>query len=314
MKCICAIALLFAASLHADVTARYSTDVRFTSPVLPPGMEQAMNGGTAAIPKSYTVRVKGTKGYSNYGKFDFLIDFAKQEFTLIDPASKSYATTPAREFMDKIAGAMPQMPGDAEKIFGSMKGSFESKKTERAEAILGIQAEETEGVLTISMPTVGTEQSGPLMKMVMHTWVAKPDEVLRVAPLRELTAFTQFSSLFGNTTEMLRKMFGSIPGAEGFQSMMSEAQSRKSVNLRTRMEIQMPAMAQIAQQMDKAGKPLPPGFDPNAPFGTVNQELVELSSAPIDDAIFRMPEGFHEVPFEQIIKAFFAAQSPAPKQ
>ncbi len=314
MKSTCAIALLFAAGLHADVTARYSTDVRFTSPVLPPGMEQAMSGGTAAIPKSYTVRVKGAKGYSNYGKFDCLIDFSKQEFTLIDTANKSYATTPATEFMDKIAGAMPEMPGDAQKIFGSMNGSFDSRKTGRTDVILGIQAEENEGVLTISMPIAGTETSGPMMKMVMRTWVAKPEEVLRVPALRELTGFTQFSTVFGNTTDLLKKMFGKIPGAEGFQSMMDEAQKRKAVNLRTRMEIQMPAMAQLAQQMAKAGQPLPAGFDPNAPFGTVTQELVELSSTPIDDAVFHMPEGFREVPLEQIMKAMIAAQSPAAKQ
>jgi hypothetical protein len=80
------------------------------------------------------------------------------------------------------------------------------------------------------------------------------------------------------------------------------------------MEIQMPFMAQVAEQMAKAGRPMPAGFDPNQPFATIDQELTDLSTAPIDDSVLRVPEGYKEVPMDEIVKSIMAAQPGAAKQ
>ena len=290
------------AGLRADVTAQYNSTIQMASFL--PGMDQALKDAQSAMPSSAVLRMKGTKLYSKYGRMESITDLAKQELTLYDVASKTYATAPYSQAMEKMTGVMPEIPGDAGKMLQSMKASFEAKKTGLTETILGIQGEETDGVLTVEGPAMPGMPPGPLMKMVVRIWVARPEESLRLPALRELTGYTQFSANLLNTGEMMKKMMGKIPGfGDGIDSMYQELQKSKSVTLRTRMEVQMPMMAQLAQQMAKAGQPLPAGFDPNAPFMQMNQELVELSDAPLDEAMFQVPDGFRQVTFEELVKA-----------
>ena len=272
---IVGLVLLTGTALRADVTARYATNVQFSAAL--PGMDQAMKSAASAVPSSSVVRMKGTKGYSSYGRMQAVTDLAKQEFILIDPATKTYATGSVDQAMERMTKAIPQVPDDATKALQSMKASFTSKKTGRTATILGIQADETEGVLTVEGPALpGMPQSGPLVTMVLRIWQAQPAEVLRVQPLRELTGYTQFMSTFMNTGEAMRKMMAKLPGfGQGFDSMFQEMKKNKVVPLRTEMEMRMPMMAQLAQQLAKSGQPLPPGFDPNAPFMQMTQEMVE---------------------------------------
>jgi hypothetical protein len=289
--------------LHADVTARYSTTLQFASFL--PGMDQAVKSASSQVPSSSLVRMKGTRGYAQYGRMECIMDLSKQEITLFDPAARTYARAPIAEAMRKVAGAMPAMPGEAGKVLASMKSTFASRKTGRTETILGIQADETEGTLTVEGPAMaGMAQAGPMMTLTMRLWVAKPEEVLRSPALGELTGYTQFWTKFMNSAEPLKKMLGGMPGlVEGLDSMFQEMQNGKSVMIRTRMEVRMPMMAQVAQRMSESGQAPAQGFDPGAPLMQMGQELVELSAAPVADSVFQVPQGFREAPFEELVKA-----------
>ncbi|MBZ5576962.1 MAG: hypothetical protein LAP40_10430 [Acidobacteriia bacterium] len=300
---------LTATGLHADVTARYSATIQMSA--LLPGMDEAVKAVQSGMPSSTVVRMKGGKGYSKFGKMEAITDYTKQEITLFDTATKTYAIAPVSQLTETLTGAMPDVPGDAGKMLAAMKTHFESRKTGRTETILGIQGEETEGVLTVEGPAVpGMPQNGPMMKMVMRIWVARPEETLRVQALREMSGYKQYADNVMNTGTMLKRVLGKMPGmGEGIDSMFQEIQKNQSVMLRTQMEMQMPMLAQLAQQMAKAGQPLPAGFDPNAPFMQMNQELVELSDAPLDDALFRVPDGFRQVPVEELVKSMMPARA-----
>jgi hypothetical protein len=50
--------------------------------------------------------------------------------------------------------------------------------------------------------------------------------------------------------------------------------------------------------------------DPNAPLMQMNQELIELSSDPIDDTVFQVPADYQQTSVEQILKAMVSAASP----
>ena len=65
---------------------------------------------------------------------------------------------------------------------------------------------------------------------------------------------------------------------------------------------------QLPQQ---AGGPLA-DLDPNAPLMQINQEVVELSTDPLDDAIFQVPANFQPASLEDILKG--AVSAPAPPQ
>lgn len=306
------IAILAGGLLQADVTARYHTTMQF-SPLIP-GMDQAMKGFSSAMPGDTVIRMKGTKGYTRFGRMEAIADYATQRYTVLDPAAKSYATAPMSQAMDWVNGVIPDLPPNAAQALESLKATFTSSKTGRMETILGIQAEETEGTLAIEGPALpGATQSGPLISIVMHIWTARPDEVLRVAPLRELTGYTQFSANLFNTGEVMKKLMGKIPGfGQGMDSIFEQIQKNKSVALRTQMEMRMPMMAQLAQQMAKSGQTLPAGVDPNGPLMQMTQELVELSGAPVDDALFQVPEGFHEASLPDLLKTVITPPAPQP--
>jgi hypothetical protein len=296
--------VLPACGLRADVTLQYASTNQFTS-VLPAGiMDQAMKQRGVQLPTSFTVRLKGTKAYSRIGSFEFIADLATRQATLLDREGKRYATAPMKEVADKFAAALPQMSSEAQRMLGAMKGNFESKKTGRTDTILGIEAAEREGILTVDGPAMpGAKAAVPMMKMIVRFWTAKPSEVQRIGSLREFMNYSQQSSAFLNPADLIRHMTGKIAGfAQGIGSMIDDVQKDRSVLLKAHLEMQMPFMARMAQQTGKGA------MDPDKPFVTVDQSLVEISDAPVQDAVFQVPKGFQPAPMEELIKALMPAE------
>jgi hypothetical protein len=62
--------------------------------------------------------------------------------------------------------------------------------------------------------------------------------------------------------------------------------------------------AVLAQGQAPAG-----GLDPATPLFSMTNELVELSTAPIDDSVFQVPEGYREAGLEEIVKDWLGTVS-----
>jgi hypothetical protein len=90
--------------------------------------------------------------------------------------------------------------------------------------------------------------------------------------------------------------------------MLQEIFKNPSVILRTHMEIYMPFMVAVARQMAAPGQTLP-AIDPDAPLLEMNQEVAELSSAPIDAALFEIPKDYAAIPAGDMIHAMINAQT-----
>jgi hypothetical protein len=299
-----ALVLCVIPAARADVTLRYTSDVQFAS-FLPSEVldtfQKSMKGNLTG--GSQTIRMKGNKGYTSAGKVLFIVDFDKQELTMMDGENKRVAVLPAGQYSERLVASMPKMPDEARKAFDSMKVSFDSHRTGRTDVIQGVQAEEREAVLAIEMPVPGGDQMMPMMKMVMQIWTAKPEEALRVQAIRELTGYNLWTSYFMNPAESLGKMFGAMPGlGKGMTAMFEEMSKNKAVMLRTQMSVYSSFFGQLAQKMQKEGKPLPASFDPDAPIVQMKQEAEELSTAPIEDSIFQIPQGYATAPMEDLMK------------
>ena len=95
--------------------------------------------------------------------------------------------------------------------------------------------------------------------------------------------------------------------------MIEELGKKRSVMMRSHAEIHMPIMAQLGQAMQAQGKPLPEGFDPNAPLCEVTSEAVEVSSAAVDDSVFQVPSDYQATPLPALLKSIMPAPpSPTP--
>jgi TonB family protein len=281
-------------ALRADVTIRYKIDYKLTASLPPAMINQALQQMDSSMPKEAVIQVKGNKGYSNYGRMTYLTDFGAGEITLVDAAGKRFATMPMKDFADKLGASVPAMSAQT-----SIKSNFSSTKTSRTDTIQGVAAEESEMVISMDMAEpIGAQPAGPLMKMTMRVWNAKPKEALRVPALRQWAGYAAYSNYLMNPLTALQKVFAGMPGStQGFASMMEE--KSKGLLLKSHTEIYMPMLSRLAQ----------PGFDANAPLMEITNEIVELSADPVDDSVFQLPDGYQAAPAEELMKSIIAPQA-----
>jgi hypothetical protein len=291
------LAALACAPALADVTLRYKTDVKM-NPALPAQMtEQATKAFGEALPPESVYQWKDGKGVSSFGKFRSIADVAKGQLVLIDPERKRITTATADQFIEQMAKEIAQMPAEARAAMASMKVSTESKATGRTETIRGVQSEEIELTMSMEGPAMPNMPPGPFMKMSMQLWTAKPEEIMRVPALRELAGYNVWAFATMNPAASMEKMLQQMPGmGEAMNKFRKEMTASKSVIMRTRMTMWMPAMAAAMKQMTGAD------FDASVPLMEMTQEVSELSDTPIPASVFALPEGYTTVGVEEFVK------------
>jgi hypothetical protein len=305
-----ALVLWLSSGLRADVTIRYQSEFK-PSAALQPILEQVMKSVETGSTSS--VRMKGNKAYTTSGNWIQIFDFAKQEVTLVDSAHKTYAAFPISQFADQMAGAIPQATSEqmkaAQQALASVKSSVDSKMTGNTAEIQGIQAEERQVTLTMELPMPTTNQSSAGIKMAMHIWTPKKEEVLRVPAIRELTGYQAWQRYVINPVGILDKLLGKMPGmSDSIGSMFDEIYKNPSVILRMRVEIYVPFLAVLAKQMAAQGSQVLPAMDPDAPIMEIDQEVAELSSAPVDASQLEIPAGYTAVAAADLLQAMIKPQ------
>ena len=293
--------------VHADVTLRYKMEVKL-NPALP---AQTAAGATS---QESVVRLKGGKGFSTSMGYTAIIDFTTKQMTILDTAGKRYAKMTTDQFGEEMGRAMPEMPAQARAGMPSMKTDVSpARVTGRTAVIQGVEAEEREITLSVEGPAMANMPPGPMVKMVTHMWSAKPGEVMRVPAIRELTGYSLWSCTIMDPTALMGKMMKQIPGfADTFEPLLKEIQKGTTI-LRMHMEMFMPAMAAMLQRLPAGSNPHDASFDPDAPFMQMNQEVAEISTEPVPDSVFQIPEGYQEAAASELIKGLLA-KSQAFKQ
>ena len=304
---LCFAAALSLAALHADVTLRYKTNVQMNSSLPPQMTEMATKGFmNGAMPMDTALQFKGGKGYTNAAMMTSIVDFTKQEITLIDKDGKRFATVPAKDFAEQMMSAMPAMPEQAKQMMAAMKSHASSKTTGVSATIAGIDSEERQMEITIDAPPIPNVPEGPMMRMVLHIWTAKASEVMKQPAVRELTGYNLYSYATMNPVSMIEKAFQQMPGfTDAFATMVKELQSGATpVMTRMQMEMYMPMLAAMAKANPQAAAMFG-NFDASQPLMTLTQDIAELSTAVIPDSVFQIPEGYKSVDATEILKGMF---------
>lgn len=310
---VLALALWAAPELRADVTIRYQTDfvpAASLQPIIEPLMKSMHTGAGT------TIRMKGNQGYTTAGQWSEIFDFAKGEVTLLDPAHKTFAALPLAQLVDKMTGAIPipeaSQSDTVGQVMASIKSHVDSKVTGKTAQIQGIQAEEREVTFTVEIPVPDTAAkqlgSSISMKLLIHIWTAKAEEALRVQAIRELTAYQAWQKYVANPAAMFQTLAGKLPGMSVMLGpLLDEMFKNQSVILRTHMELYMPFLAAVAKQAAAQGQGFP-AIDPDAPVMEMNQEVAELSSAPVDAALFEVPKDYKPAGIEDMVRDMVKAQ------
>jgi len=280
--------------LRGDVTVRYETSIetgaaaaQFRSALAP-----------AALGGSF-IRVKGDLQKATTGKLILISDLAKQRVTLLDSESKTYATIPISQYMEQVAASVPVSPQIAAQARAAaaqvkLNTAVESKMTGRTETIQGIQAEERQITVSITMTVPGAQQAALATRLIMERWTAKAEEEQRVPALAELARFNESSLSQLDFPNSLRSLFALTPGFEDAIAKMSDA--HKGVVARMRLAV------------------VPPAAMGDSPLMTLVQELKDFSTEPIPDSEFQVPPEYRATSFEEIFKtAIPALLAPAPR-
>jgi hypothetical protein len=318
--------LLIAPSLFADTTVRYKNELKIGGGAPAQMLGPAVETIKSKLPTSTVIQMKGKLVRKTSSPFVTVSDFEKQVITLFDPARNQFATVYMKDYQDQVLSLLQSpspMTADAQKVIDSMQSTFSSQKTGKMDTIIGIQVEETEMTLTVTMPAMqgaasSTDAAHPaqlevVLQMVVHMWNALPSEVERVPALKE------FSSVYGdpsadsvmNPAASMGKMFGTLPGmAKGFASMMAAMQEKKAVVLRTEIEMYLPwAQAMLAARAQATGTDQAQAADPHVPFMEMKMEAEEISGAPIDDSVFAAPRDYQLVSVPELLRPYM----PAPR-
>ncbi len=85
-----AILLLASVTLHADVTARYNTEMTMN-----PALQALAKGADLPAPQETALRLKGGKGFSSSMGITSIVDLTTKEITVLDAATMRYAKMPS---------------------------------------------------------------------------------------------------------------------------------------------------------------------------------------------------------------------------
>lgn len=309
--------------LNADATIRYKRDIKLSATSLPiPGAQQMFGSQKSSFPPLVVIQIKGDKAYSNAGLGSSLLDFTKQQITVINATDKLFATVYVKDFIGAAIPSMPPVAPAVQKFLASMKSNFAITKTGRTDVILGIQVEESELTISIEwqVPTdvplpPGMFQPGEnvtFMKMVTQIWTAAPGEVLRLPALAELAAHTSSTGQLMLPAAAMQQSFANFPGfGYSWAAMMDEFSKHSTPMLKSHSATYMPMMARLMQQLRKAqGQPPPTaGLDPDAPFMETNIEVLDISDAAIDDSAFEVPTDYHSTTLPEVLKSLMPASA-----
>ena len=308
------------ALLHADTTIRFKMNMKLAEGLPPAAAEQMAKNPQTQFPRETVVQIKGDKGYSNAGRTISVMDLTKQQITLIDTEHKLFATVYAKDFPGVLGSAMalPPMPPAAQAFLKSITPDFSIQKTGKTDAILGIQAEETECTISMQMvippgfpPGVGTLKSGDtvtLMKLVLHIWTPLPAEVNRVPALTEFAAHS-WKQISADPATAMQQMLPNFPGLSDGLAKMAEQMSKSTAPaLRTHVELYVPILGQITALAPGKIQQVLGAYDPSTPFVQTDSEVVEISTAPVDASVFEVPGGYTSTTLPDLLKAM----RPAP--
>ncbi len=295
--------LLLPALLSADTTLLYRMEGK-ANPTLPPAFSQGFGAAFSAMGLAdRAILIRGGKTRMKFGQLTMIADTPNGRVILLDTATSHFANIAVSQFLDETTRILTQAPAAASAVLASMKVDSSARLTGRTEQIHGIQAEEHEITMSLSAALGPTTPVTTFMKMITQIWMATPEETARNPAIREFIDANAQTLPGMDSGDAILKAFSQLPSlGESLSSMTKEMNNRRSVRLRSNVQIFVPILATLAAQMPAPGG-TPVNFDANSPVAEMTDELVEISSAAIADSMFQVPSGYTAAPVEDLMAA-----------
>jgi TonB family protein len=152
------------------------------------------------------------------------------------------------------------------------------------------------------------------VRLEIHQWLATPAEFSRMSDLKDIAGCSAGLAASADPSGMIEKVLGPLVGAKGLSDAIKElATVQGKFTVKTQVELFAPAMVAMLQK--QGGQGVPANADATAPLMEVTFNLAEISTAPVPDTVFQVPDGYQPAPLEDLIKGFskVPAQAQPPK-
>jgi hypothetical protein len=282
---------------RGDVTLRYELKVT-VNPNLPQATaEQLIKSSGLDLPRMQIQKYRKGELYSAFyysdGDQATLQNPARREITLLDTEDKRYTTLPLDQYVRDMVLRSPQASASTAP---ALKDHWNSIATGRTRTIHGVEAEEHNVVQTVDF---GAVPGAPVLRLVVHMWVAAEGEIKRVPALGEVA--NSNAGIFAAISPDLLQRAARMPGlGDGFFSLIGEF---RQLDLPLRMDVDVfaPAIVALTREMPQgAANPLGTNLDTDSPLLQLTEELTDLSTAEISDSVFRVPPGFTAVSLAEL--------------
>ena len=262
----------------ADITLRYAMDVD-AGPDATADLKAALKKSQPELFDQGMVYAYTDDGwnYTRNGPLILIFDPETQQQRVLLASKKLYASVAVAEWQ-KIQGARKS---DLETIGKPGATSITSERTNRSKRVLNIDTEERRINIKYSLPQQGLPEGA---ETHLSFWCPTPSEIERVPALRRLEDLTQSGLARFSPGQQIAEVFGGKPQLAASLLALSQEMSQVGIFLEMRLSTIMP------------------GWQPDdAPTMEIVYTLKELSDKPAPRSYFQIPDGYKEVPIEELI-------------
>jgi hypothetical protein len=298
-----AVLLLAVQLLRADFTMGYEVSVSVPAWVPAELAKQLKEGVKTRLPEFLTLQARGDKGFFGTSKFKVIVDYSKQEVTIIEPAARRFATVAMKDYPAAVRAAMPEIPTGVQQVLEPSRAKFAINKTGRRDNILGLPAEEYEAVFSIDPPpALASKYHDAIAKTVLRLWITSPEDLTRIGVSYYMDRL-QWLTTNMNLVVLTQLGLGGLPGGgREFTAAIDQLTRENALVVQAELDLYAPTIGMVEQEMARKETSASPPLS-NLIIAEIVAELGGLSFDPIEDADLSVPVGFVKVtPLEILSK------------
>jgi hypothetical protein len=284
-------AILLTRDARADLTIHYKTSYQL-APGLPASMTGVMKQQLAgSLPDETTVQIQGERVVTHLGGLICIVDYGKQQITLLHPGTKRYATASTSEF-GKQAGSL--ISPEARQAMDAVKVDVKGVKSGQTALVHNVPVEENVVTMTMEGATPGGP-AGVQVRMEMHHWMATAEALERFPELKQWNVQKWNSAGGFNAADLVSGSFTPGPAADKLRAAMQDLMKENSgLALKSETRMFMPPMMQILQAQGIAiGE---------GPMISTVMEMDRFTAEPVPASAFEVPAGYQPAPLADLIQ------------
>jgi hypothetical protein len=286
---------------RADLTVHYKTSYE-TASGLPAAMTDMMKQQLASsMQDETTVQIHGEQIVSRLGKLISIIDYGKQQITLIHPETRRCATTSIAEFVQQTAGMMPP---EAWQAMEAMKVDVKGEKSGKTALVHNVPVEENVVTMTMETSAPGA-MPGVQLRLEMHHWMATAEALDKFPELKQWDARKWTSAGGLNSADIVSGTLAPGPSVDRIRAVMAELMKANSgFTLKSETRMFMPSMMQMlkAQGMDTG----------DGPIVSAVMEMDRFTTDPVPASYFAVPADYQAAPLADLLQELNPMKPGAP--